>query len=238
MNKPKSVALNIDCMEYMATLPDKAFDLAIADPPYGIGIANRSGSIGQKKGQGKLTNYKQKNWDDKIPSKEYFEEIQRVSKNQIIFGGNYFSHFLPPAKGWLVWNKKQPLGVTFAMAELAYTSFDCSVKMFEVSRKWIGNKVANNPRLAQKYIKIHPAEKPILLYSQILEYYAKAGDRILDTHLGSGNSRIAAYKLEFDFVGCEIDKSIFQDSVNNFKKECLNIQTLPNGRELIQTSLF
>ena len=162
----------MDNMEYMKSQPDKAFDLAIVDPEYGIGIAKRNGSIGQKKGQGKLTKYASKKWDSRPPEESYFKELFRVSKNQIIFGANYFSQYLPPSKGWIVWDKRQPEGVSFAMAELAFSSFDVSVKMFSCSRAYIGNKVSNNPRLAQKYIKIHPTQKPVQLYSWLLTNYA------------------------------------------------------------------
>lgn len=238
MDNPKSEVYNINCMEYMKTLPDKSFDLAIVDPPYGIGISRRRGSIGQKKGQGKLTRYTSKSWDDNIPDKLYFSELFRVSKNQIIFGGNYFTEYLPPSKGWIVWDKKQPEGVSFAMAELAFTSFNISVKMYSCSRAYIGNKISNNDVLAQSWVKIHPTQKPIPLYSWLLNIYAQKGDRILDTHLGSGSSRIAAYKLGFDFVGCEIDKEYFDKSVERFNRECLGEYKESNGDILKQLELF
>lgn len=209
---------NEDNMELMARYPDKYFDLAIVDPPYGINIANRTGSIGQKKGQGKLTKYISKEWDSNIPSKEYFEELFRISVNQIIFGGNYFSKYLPPSKGWIVWDKRQPEGVSFAMAELAYSSFDKSIKMFSCSRALIGNKVANNPQLAKKYVKIHPTQKPIPLYEWLLMNYAKEGDKILDTHLGSGSIAIACHNLRFDLTACELDTDYYQAAMKRLEQ--------------------
>lgn len=213
--------LNIPCEIGMKNYPDKYFDLAIVDPPYGIGIAKRTGSIGQKKGQGRITKYKSKDWDNKIPDREYFDELFRVSKHQIIFGANYFTPFLPPAKGWIVWNKKQPEGVTFAMAELAFCSIDISVKMFSCSRALIGNKISNNLQLAKINAKIHPCQKPIELYEWILKNYAKPNWKILDTHVGSGSSRIACYRNDFPFTGFEIDEDIYNDMEKRFKNEII-----------------
>lgn len=233
-----SEVYNMDCMEYMKNIPDKFFDLAVADPPYGINIAKRNGSLGQKKGQGKLTKYKSNTWDSFTPEKEYFDELFRISKNQIIFGANYFPQYLPASKGWIVWDKGQPEGVSFAMAELAFTSFDISVKTFYCSRAYIGNKVSNNVKLAQKWIKIHPTQKPIQLYAWIYKIYANPGDKIYDSHLGSGSSRIAAYKMGFDFYATEIDKEYFNAQNKRFKEECLGEIILPSGKKIIQTSMF
>ena len=203
-------------MEYMATLPDNYYSLALVDPPYGIGI-NKSGRLGHYGGKGK-------DWDSSIPSKEYFDELFRVSKNQIIWGGNYFP--LPPTRCFLIWDKMQPHNVSFASCELAWTSFDSSAKTFY-----------KRPQNADIY-RIHPTQKPIALYAWLLKNYAKKGDKILDTHLGSGSSRIASYKLGFDFVGCELDEDYFESQEVRFKKECLNTQTLSNGVEVVQTNLF
>lgn len=172
--------LHIDCMEYMATLPDKAFDLAIVDPPYGIGIS--SNPVRQQ--------HERKNWDDAVPPPEYFQELFRVSKNQIIFGGNYFD--LPPTQGFIIWDKEQPQNFSLAMCEYAWTSFQRPAKMF---RRHV---------LKEKY-KIHPTQKPVSLYRWIVSNYANDGDRILDTHLGSGSIAIACHDMGFDLVGCEID---------------------------------
>lgn len=217
IGSPVSEVYNMDCVQGMKHYPDKWFDLAIVDPPYGLDIAKRNGSIGQKKGQGKITKYKSKDWDNAIPGEDYFYELFRVSKEQIIWGGNYFTHFLPPAMGWIVWDKRQPEGVTFAMAELAFCSIRKSVKTFSCSRALIGNKVANNARLAKVWAKIHPTQKPIELYNWILKNYSEKGQRILDTHMGSGSSRISCYLNGFDFVGFEIDKDYCQASEKRFQ---------------------
>lgn len=205
----ESIALNIDCMEYMATLPDKAFDLAIVDPPYGLGdrLVNGGGKDVMKKYK---QNYLSKKWDV-APPKEYFAELFRISKNQIIWGGNYFE--LPASRGIICWDKQQMMP-TFSRWEYAWTSFDCVARMFE--------------RRSQEAegIRFHPTQKPIELYEWLLNNYAKEGDRILDTHLGSGSSRIAAYNLGFDFVGCEIDKEYFDKQEERF------------ARHTAQTSLF
>ena len=184
-----NIAYNMDCMEYMRTLPDKAFDLAVVDPPYGLSKDSSNGS-------GKLANriFNSGNissWDMR-PTKEYFHELMRISENQIIWGGNYFQ--LPPCRCFLVWDKKQPFP-NFSRCEYAWTSFNKPAKIFEFDNRYSG--------------KIHPTQKPIALYQWIFANYAKPGDKILDTHLGSGSSRIAAYELGLDFVGCEIDKEYF-----------------------------
>lgn len=187
-------AYNMDCMEYMRTIPDKVFDLAVVDPQYGINITN-SGRL-------KKYNANTAKWDSETPQKNYFLELCRVSKNQIIWGGNYFH--LPPTRGFLIWDKKQPEGVSFASCEFAWTSFDQSAKTFYYSM------------LNDKDFRIHPTQKPVALYSWIFRRYAKQGDKILDTHLGSGSSRIAAYDAGLDFVGCEIDRDYFKAQEERF----------------------
>lgn len=193
---PESIVFNIDCMEYMKSLPDKTFDLAVVDPPYGINITD-SGRL-------KKYNKNENKWDSKIPDRNYFKEIFRVSKNQIIWGGNYFS--LPPTRCFLIWDKKQPEDVSFASCEFAWTSFNKSAKSFYYSM------IHDN-----KEKRIHPTQKPVALYEWIFEKYANKGDRILDTHLGSGSSRIAAYKEGLDFVGCEIDFDYFNAQEERFQ---------------------
>ena len=178
---------NIDCMEYMRTLEDNAFELAIVDPPYGIGI-NSSGRLGHYGGKGKA-------WDSQTPTAEYFNELARVSQNQIIWGANYFD--MPPTRCFLIWDKQQPEAVSFASCEYAWTSFDRSAKTYY-----------QRPQNADM-IRIHPTQKPVKLYDWLLKNYAKEGDRILDTHLGSGSSAIAAHYGGFDFVGCELDEDYF-----------------------------
>ena len=189
-----NVAYNMDCMEYMKSIPDKAFDLAVVDPPYGINITD-SGRL-------KKYNANKTKWDSEPPQKEYFEELRRVSKNQIIWGGNYFD--LPPTRCFLIWDKQQPEGVTFSSCEFAWTSFDQSAKTFYYSM------------LTDKDFRFHPTQKPVALYAWIFSRYAKQGDKILDTHLGSGSSRIAAYDAGFDFVGLEIDKDYFDKQEERF----------------------
>ena len=182
---------NVDCMEYMKSCKDKQFDLAIVDPPYGINI-NSSGRLGHYGGKGKT-------WDNEIPTKEYFEELKRISENQIIWGGNYFE--LPPTRCFLIWDKQQPQNVSFASCEFAYTSFNKSAKTFYM-----------RPQNADDY-RIHPTQKPVELYRWLLTNYAKEGDTIFDSHLGSGSIAIACDNLGFDLVGCEIDKEYFDAAV-------------------------
>ena len=201
----------IDCMEYMATLPDKAFELAICDPPYGIGEDASHNATGDRP-TAKWKNpssVKYKTFDDlKPPDKEYFDELFRVSKNQIIWGGNHFADKLPIKTGWVVWDKKADIKECLSMCELAWSSFDIKCNKFEFL--WAGFK-----KQIQEH-RIHPTQKPVELYKWLLTHYAKEGDRILDTHLGSGSSRIAAYDLGFDFVGCEIDKDYFDAQEERF----------------------
>lgn len=175
---------NIDCMEYLATCKDNAFELAIVDPPYGIGIS--SNPVRQK--------HDKKKWDNEIPQKQYFDELFRVSKNQIIWGGNYFG--LPASQGFLIWDKKQPHDFSLAMCEMAWMSFQKPAKMWRLS-------------IHKEQNKIHPTQKPVELYEWILMHYAKEGDRILDTHLGSGSIAIACHNLGFDLVCCELDTDYF-----------------------------
>ena len=195
-----SLAYNMDCMEYMRTLPDKAFDLAVVDPPYGINISN---NMGRRKGD-KRSEYKKVTWDDAPPPPEYFTELARVSKNQIIFGANHFVSLIPAADSsyWLCWDKGFSSEVSFASFELAWTSFDTPCKRVEISSAQAG--------------RIHPTQKPVALYAWIYSRYAKQGDKILDTHLGSGSSRIAAWDAGLDFVGCEIDKDYFDAQERRF----------------------
>ena len=201
---PEQIALNIDCMEFMKTLPDKAFELAIVAPPYGIGESGDKNYTRSKLAT--ATNYKAFSGNDKEPpSKEYFMELQRISKNQIIWGANHFISRMPiDSSCWIVWDKQNGEN-DFADCELAWTSFKTAVRKFEF--RWAGMLQGN---MKNKEYRIHPTQKPVALYTWLLKSYAKPGDRILDTHLGSGSSRIAAYEMGFDFVGCEIDKDYFE----------------------------
>ena len=216
----ESIALNIDCMEYMATLPDKAFDLAIVDPPYGIGESGANNHTRSKLAVAQ--DYKPFAGDDlKAPDKEYFEQLMRVSKNQIIFGANHFISKIPfDSHCWIVWDKENGES-DFADCELAWTSFNTAVRKFEF--RWQGMLQGN---MKNKETRFHPTQKPVALYEWLLTNYAKEGDRILDTHLGSGSSRIAAYNLGYDFVGCELDKDYFDKQEERF------------ARHTAQTSLF
>ena len=194
-----NIAYNIDCIEYMHTLPDKAFDLAIVDPPYGL-KASGAGITGGKKCIRAL-NTMPMEWDIP-PTDEYFQELFRISKNQIICGGNYFN--LPPCRCFVVWDKRQPWK-NFSACEYLWTSFNAPAKLFSYSYR-------------QK--RIHPTQKPVALYEYLIKTFAKQGDKILDTHLGSGSSRIAAYNLGFDFVGCEINKEFYDKQQERFINEC------------------
>ena len=190
----------MDCMEYMRQFPDKHFELAVVDPEFGIGIAKSARLVTDK-------GLKAKKWDDKPIDALYFKELFRVSKNQIIWGGNYYA--LPPTKHCIIWGKKQPESFSFGMFDFAWTSFSGSNKIF---RRFI--QLETN--------KIHPTQKPVALYKWLLSNYAKPGDKILDTHLGSGSSRIAAYDMGFDFYATELDKDYFdaqEKRFQNFKSQ-------------------
>jgi len=200
--------LNIDCMEYMRKQPDKSFDLAIVDPPYGINIVKQmkktvASKTSMMKGSNGIVGG---DWDNAIPSKEYFLELRRVSNNQIIWGGNYFLDNLSATRCFCVWDKMNGTN-PMADAELAWTSFSGSVRMFRMHHLSHGCDT-----------KIHPTQKPVKLYEWLLVNYAKPGQRILDTHLGSGSSAIAAHNLGFDFVGCELDLDYYNAATKRFKQ--------------------
>jgi len=198
---PNIELLNCDCMEYMKSLPDNVFDLAIVDPPYGLG--EDGGKFRDRKGGGHRILAK-KAWDKSAPSKCYFVELKRVSKNQIIWGANHFAGlFDSSSSGWVYWDKM--MGGDFSDGELAYTSFNVALKSFSYCNKRGG--------------AIHPTQKPVKLYQWLLSKYAKDGDRILDTHLGSGSSAIAAHYGGFDFVGCELDADYYNAAVKRFENE-------------------
>ena len=186
----------MDCMQGMKEFPDKYFDLAIVDPPYGINI-QKSGRLGRYNNQNV--------WDDKIPNDDYFNELFRVSKNQIIWGGNYFP--LKPTKCFLIWDKKQPENISFASCEFAWTSFDSVAKTFYYSPMNDNDK------------RIHTTQKPVALYEWILSRYAKDGDIILDTHVGSASSLIACYNTNHKFVGFELDKYYYELSKKRLDTE-------------------
>ena len=210
---PVSIAENIDCMEFMARYPDKYFELAIVDPPYGIG---ENGSTNKTRGKlAKSKNYKSfAGFDISAPNKDYFIELKRVSKNVIIWGANHFIENIPNQNSscWIVWDKIN--GETdFADSELAYTTFKTAVRNFRF--QWQGMLQGD---MKNKENRIHPTQKPVTLYKWLLNNYAKPGDKILDTHLGSGSSRIAAFDLGFDFYSCELDKDYFQAQEKRFQE--------------------
>ena len=193
-------------MELMARYEDNHFDLAIVDPPYGIDINNQS--QGKGGGVAKKIEYTKKDWDKQAPDIDYFNELIRVSKNQIIWGANHFIEKIPyNASCWIVWHKEN--GETdFSDCELAWTSFKTAVRMFKW--KWAGMLQQN---MKDKETRIHPTQKPIALYKWILTKYAKQGDKILDTHLGSGSIAIACHDLGFELTACELDKEYFNKAM-------------------------
>lgn len=219
--KPVSKVLNIDCLEYMKTLPDNYFDLCIADPPYGIGAGKMT------MGNGKNKKYKKKDWDSSIPKEAVFDEILRTCKNVVIWGGNYFD--LPKTKSWIVWDKGIYGDTSFADGELAWTNFNTVLRIANIRYKGFIGADKN---------RIHPTQKPVALYSWMLKNYGKEGDKIFDPFLGSGSSRIAAYKMGFDFVGCEIDEEYFRMQEERFQKECNGVEKLKDGKIITQGSLF
>lgn len=202
--------LNMDCMAYMKEQPDNSFDLAIVDPPYGIGIDGQKENKKGKKSDRK--HHESKGWDNSIPDKEYFIELERVSKHQIIWGGNYFvEHLTKGTKGWIVWDKQQH-GLTMSDCELAYSSFNYPTRVFLQNRCILATDGT-----------IHPTQKPVKLYEWLLDKYAKQDQRILDTHLGSGSSAIAAHYFGCDFVGMEIDEDYYKAACERFDRETRQI---------------
>ena len=187
---------NEDNMELMARYPDNYFDLAIVDPPYGLGKRLAHAGNG-KNAQSKFTNdFKIKNWDNEIPTNAYFNQLKRVSKNQIIWGGNYFN--LPPNRGFIIWDKMVFIP-TMSRIEQAWNSINCLPQLVQI----------NNTDKE----RIHLTQKPVALYKWLLDKYAKQGDKILDTHLGSGSIAIACHDYGFDLTACELDKEYFDKAM-------------------------
>lgn len=195
---------NMDCMEGMKLFPDKYFDLAIVDPPYGGvtkgGYMTNQSSSTTLNGSNR-NDYHLAVWEYPRPDKSYFDELMRVSKNQIIWGGNYYASLLKDSQCWIVWDKEKPEEITFASIELAWTSFNLASKIFHF--RWNGMMQGD---MANKEYKIHPTQKPVQLYKWLLGRYAKPGDIILDTHVGSASSLIACHETNHKYVGFEIDK--------------------------------
>lgn len=202
---------NMDCLEFMQTLPDKSVDLVLTDPPYGLDIA-KTGSLGNDK-------FTPKEWDNKIPEDIYFDEIQRVSKNQIIFGGNYFPYlWKEPCKGFIFWNKLNHHN-NRADGEMAWTSFNKLAKYYEYM--WDGNRYGfktNIMGVGMPTIRQHPTEKPIALFEMILKDYSNENDIILDCFSGSGTTAIACHNLNRKFICIEKDKEYYEKSVIRYEK--------------------
>ncbi len=213
---PKSVVTHEDCMALMARYPDKYFDLAVVDPPYGIGVESWDFT---KPDRPELTKrikagyqkYKSKYWDLSTPHAGYWDELFRISKNQIAWGANYYSNVFPVSRGWIYWNKGKDYECSnnFSHGELAWTSFDKRLLSVTASPKSETHGGKN---------RIHPTQKPVKLYDWIFKNYAKEGDKILDTHLGSGSSRISAWKAGLDFTACELDADYFAAQEKRFKE--------------------
>jgi len=200
-------------LELMARYEDNHFDLAIVDPPYGIGFGKFNRTNKASNGERYKSNkYKNSNWDDGIPNDEYFSELKRVSKNQIVWGGNYFPFLWQNGcKGFIFWNKGNPVP-NFADGELAYTSFNKVAKMYDY--RYYGNLEGNTSTIS----KFHPTQKPVKLYEWILMNYAKEGDKILDTHLGSGSIAIACHNLGYYLEGYELNKEYFEAATKRLKE--------------------
>jgi len=197
-----SDVFNEDCIQVMKRYPDKFFDLAVVDPPYGIGNDGERKST-SKHGGRRAKEFK--GWDNQTPEQDYWDDLFRVSKNQIVWGANYFTQYLPPSMGWIFWDKGQR--ICNSDGELAYSSFQRALRVYEVNRVHI----------TQHGDTQHPTQKPVKLYDWIFANYASDGNLILDTHLGSGSSRIAAHRAGLSFVGCEIDKDYFDAQEKRFK---------------------
>jgi site-specific DNA-methyltransferase (adenine-specific) len=206
----RSAVFNADCVDGMKQYPDKFFHLAIVDPPYGIGV---DGAIHIRKPDRPSTwdmveKYERKEWDRAIPTAEYWKELFRVSKEQIVWGGNYFTEFLPPSKCWIFWDKLFDKTFNFSHGELAWTSFD--KQLFKVTKS---SKAETNGGKN----RIHPTQKPVYLYDWCLKQFADTDWRILDTHVGSGSSRIACHKANLEYVGFEIDTDYFKEQEKRWK---------------------
>jgi len=215
-----------DCMDVMKHIDDKEFQLSCVDPPYGIGEDGKKNHSRGHKGI-PATRFSIKFWDKEPPLKEYFQELLRVSANQIIFGGNYFIDHLYSSPCMIVWDKLN--SGDFADCELAWTSFMSAVRKF--SYRWNGMLQGD---MKHKEKRIHPTQKPIALYRWIFQNYAKPGQLIIDTHLGSGSSAIAAHYSGLDFVGCELDQEYFDASVKRFKAETRQQGLFEPGKDIVK----
>jgi site-specific DNA-methyltransferase (adenine-specific) len=203
---------NEDNMLLMARYPDNYFDLAICDPPYGLDLANMNMGLGKNKKASKVKNRKwsKKNWDNEVPTKYYFNELFRVSKNQIIWGGNYFD--LGICNKFIIWDKEVPEGLSFSDCEYAWTSFSGANKIFRYSA------------YLNKSEKFHPTQKPPQLYKWLLDKYAKPEDKILDTHLGSGSIAIACHDYGFELTACELDLEYYEKAVERINNHVAQLK--------------
>ena len=189
-----------DSLQALKGYADNHFDVAIVDPPYGIGYAKRKSKTKTSKIQ-----YTPKDWDNEVPTKEYFYELFRVSKNQIIWGGNYFE--LPTTRCFVIWDKCQPEGLDQAMCEFAWCSFNKSAKIYKTSVQQM------------QFTRIHPTQKPVKLYRWLLEKYTSEGDLILDTHLGSGSIAMACHQMKRKLIAYEIDAEYYEKTCKRFKEQ-------------------
>ena len=206
VEKARISIYNEDCLQALKAMADKQFDLAIVDPPYGIGMDGTIGiGIGKEKGFTRKKEYTKKNWDKEVPSQEYFDELFRVSKNQIVWGANYFTKQLPVIKNYIFWHKKgQSVDDKFNDGEMAFASLG-RTRMIDIW--WNGVGVINSGEN-----KIHPTQKPVKLYKWLLENYAKKDWKILDTHLGSGSIAIACWDMGYDLTAYEVDKEYYNNA--------------------------
>jgi len=211
--RPNSIVYNMDNMEFMASVPDKFYDLAVVDPPYGIGV--NKWLLGDNKPH-KRKHTKGKVWDSETPTLEYFIELFRVSKNQIIWGGNYFTDKLPISMGWIYWDKMRNEGLSFADGELAWTSFNSSLK---------SARIQYDGFLGMDKIRIHPTQKPVALYDWIYKNYLPNGGKVIDTHLGSQSNRMSAHKRgNIIFDACELDVDYFNDGNDRYDEFLMKYQ--------------
>ena len=211
--EPKIELLVTDCMDYMKECDDGQFDLAIVDPPYGINIHKMSFTQSRKGGLAKRRDYSSiGDWDRAIPKLYYWVELKRISKNLIIWGGNYFP--LPQSRGWIFWDKRtqDKYNVDYADGELAWTSFDRPMRCF----RWLWNGMLQQ-NMKNKQHRIHPTEKPKALYEWLLMNYAKKGDKIIDTHLGSGSIAMACWNMKYDLVGMDINPEYVKAAKNRLE---------------------
>lgn len=209
-----------DNMEYMRGLPDNAFDLAIADPPFGLGMDEHAFQNGINCADNGFKKHRKGEWDNAIPPREYFDELRRVSKNQIIWGGNYFSEYLPPVMSWIIWDKMQ-YNFSFSDGEMAWSSFGTKMKIMRYAR---GNESGFAPKLKayeKRFANIHPTQKPVYLYRWLLKHYAKTGDKIFDPNGGGMGSAVACEMEGFEITVIEIDEYYYKigtERLNHFQK--------------------